>query len=125
MFGLTTTRRYNKLQKKHDELELKLKDYYLAKGENSLLQSKIRDLENQFAEVKKQIREQNEADLFFVSAKIQKKLLDGEPKENVQDLRLAQMAYQHQLELMQQPPYPNSFLQGLGLGGLFGKGLFK
>ena len=68
-----------------------------------------------------QIREQTEADLFFISAKIQKKLLDGEPKENVQDLRLQQLGLQGQLAQQQQSYQPSSFLDNIGLGGLFGR----
>ena len=82
----------------------------------SSLKQEVANLQGQLAEIKKQIREQTEADLFFVSAKIQKKLLDGEPKENMQDLNLQRLTYQKQLAQMAQPSSFPTFLQGLGLG---------
>ena len=118
MFGLVSEKRFNHLQKEKVELELKIKSLEGLSVANNDLRNEISLLKRELAEVKGKIREQTEADLFFISAKIQKKLLDGEPKENVQDLRLQQSLYQQQLAQMQQSPYGNSFLNGLGLGVL-------
>ena len=121
MFGLVSQRRFNTLEKEYEELKRKIHALEQLSIVNSSLRQEVATLQSQLAEVKKQIREQIEANLFFISAKIQKKLLDGEPKENVQDFRSQQMALQAQLAQMQQPSPSSSFLQGLGLGGFFGR----
>lgn len=74
-------------------------------------------LVREFNELVKKERVQNEADLFFISAKIQKKLLDGEPKENVSNLYSAQNYFQGQLQALSgayQMPY---YSQQAGLFG--------
>ena len=117
MFGLITQKKYDVLYKEHEALKTRIKLLEQLSLTNRNLKQEIHSLQGQLAEVKKQIREQTEADLFFISAKIQKKLLDGEPKANVQEPVLQQLAYQNQLALMQSP-YSTSFLGGLGLGAL-------
>ena len=116
MFGLVSQRRFNNLEKEYEVLKSKIKIAEQLSIVNSSLRQEVAVLQGQLAEIKKQIREQTEADLFFVSAKIQKKLLDGEPKENMQDLNLQRLTYQKQLAQMAQPSSFPTFLQGLGLG---------
>ena len=121
MFGLVSEKRYNTLTKEYEELKAKIRALEQLSASNSILRGEIATLQGQLVEVKKCLREQTEADLFFISAKIQKNLLDGKPKENV-DVLYLQQAYQQQLAAMQQQSfYGNSFLQGLGLGNLFGR----
>lgn len=122
MFGLVKQKRFNDLQEKYNRLQERIDECERIQSKNKELDNEIANLKGQLFEVRKQIREQTEADLYFISAKIQKKLLDGEPKENLVDLRLAQSAYQQHLAAMQQQTYPqSSFLAGLGLGNLFGR----
>jgi DNA primase large subunit len=98
--------RLNNLQKEYGELKLRLEHCKEIEAKNHILENEIIVLKNKIIEIEKQIREQTEADLFFISAKIQKKLLDGEPKENIQDLTMRQLNYQQLLFQMQQAsPY--------------------
>lgn len=113
MFGLVRESRLKELQKEYNELKLRLDRAREIEGQNQILQNEIQQLNNKIIELEKQIREQTEADLFFISAKIQKKLLEGEPKENINDLRLQQFAYQQQLQQMSN--YQSwSLLQAIG-----------
>ncbi len=122
MFGLVKKSNLIKLQKEYDKFQLQLDNCRKIEAQNKVLQDKIYQLELEIKTIKEKLREQIEADLFFISAKIQKKLLDGKPKENVQDLRLQQIAYQNQLAQMQQQTYPNPLYQALGsLGNIFGR----
>ena len=119
MFGLIKESRLKELQEEFDELKLRLDRCRETEAQNNILQGRIKVLEDNISELKKQIREQTEADLFFISAKIQKKLLDGEPKKNVENLNLQQLVYQQQLT-QQQLAYPYTFFPSSGLGGLSG-----
>jgi DNA primase large subunit len=113
VFGLVRESRLKELQKEYNELKLRLDRAREIEGQNQILQNEIQQLNNKIIELEKQIREQTEADLFFISAKIQKKLLEGEPKENINDLRLQQFAYQQQLQQMSN--YQSwSLLQAIG-----------
>ena len=56
-------------------------------AESNALKAKIKKLEDK-------LRVQNEADLFFTSAKIQHELLNGKTKEDVIDLLRQQNTYQ-------------------------------
>src|SRR3990167_9825589 len=98
MFRLVSKKRLDVLQKEYNELKLRIDRCREIEAKNIILNDRIYQLEVELRTAKEKIREQIEADLFFVSAKIQKKLLDGEPKENVQDLRLQQLAYQAQAQ---------------------------
>ena len=119
MFGLIKESRLKELQKEFYELKLRLDRCREIEAQNRLLRDKIQESENKISELKNQIRKQTKADLFFKSAKIQKKLLDGEPKENVKLLDLKKLAYQQQLAQMQLA-YPYNFFTGLGLSNPFG-----
>ena len=123
MFGLVTQKKLDKLQKEYDELSLRLDKCREVEAKNKIQQEEIYSLTSQLNALKFQIREQTKADLFFISAQIQKKLLEGEPKENMQDLRLQQIACQNMLSQQQQQFCQPSFLSGLGLGAgnLFGQ----
>jgi len=120
MFGLISEKKYRKLENEFETFksEVEAKKNFDAVGKN---QSDNRNLtlEIELRDLKIKLREQTEADLFFTSAKIMKKLLDGEPKQNVGELYDAQKTLMEQYRLAQQAsPYPSQFLQGLGLGSL-------
>lgn len=100
MLGLVRQTRFNELQKEYNELKLRLDNCREIELKNRILSNELQSSRVELAEVKSKLREQAEADFFFISAKIQKKLLE-EPKENVQDLKLQQMASQAQLGQMQ------------------------
>ena len=122
MFGLVRESRLKTLQKEYDELRLRLDKCREIEGQNEGLRKEINNQTTRIKELKGQIREQTEADLFFTSAKIQKKLLDGEPKENVRDLVLAQNLYQQNLAAQQQPAYQSSIFSLFGgLGNIYGR----
>ena len=118
MFKLVSQKRLDKLQEEYNELSLRLDNCREVETKNKRQQEEIFSLTSQLKAFRFQIREQTEADLFFISAKIQKKLLDGEPKENVQDLRLQQITYPQMLGQQQQQFSQPSFVDGLGLGRL-------
>jgi len=127
MFGLVKESRLKELQEKYVNLSRRIEWAKEKERENNQLCSELNKVIEGINNLKKQIREQTEADLFFISAKIQKKLLDGESKEKLQpDIQL-QHTYQQQLAQQQaaycSPFYSqtSSFLQGLGLGNLFGR----
>ena len=81
--------------------------------DNAELKSKLNSLRSKLTNTKKKIREQTEADLFFVTAKIQKELLEGKTKEEIAPL-YAQLQGLQQSHLEQQQ-------QGQSLrAGLFG-----
>ena len=105
MFGLVSQKRFDELQTKHyNQLQERIDEYNKIEVKNRELANELNSLNERLLKIEQQIREQTEADLFFISAKIQKKLLDGEPKENVQDLKLQQLASQSQLGQMQSSP---------------------
>lgn len=120
MFGLVKESRLIKLQKEYDELRLRLDGCREIEGKNKWLQDEINKLSNKIRDIENKVREQTEADLFFISAKIQKKLLDGEPKKNTQQLSLEQSVLQQQLALGQQQSY-NPFYALGGISNIFGK----
>jgi hypothetical protein len=114
MFGLVKESRFKELKKEYDDLFLRLDNCRRIEAENNILKSENQNLNTKIVEINKKIREQIEADLYFISAKIQKKLLDGETKEQVNDLRLQQMALQANLaQQWNLSPYP-------GLASIFG-----
>lgn len=85
---------------------------------NAKLKSDLASLRSELTIAKKKIREQTEADLFFVSAKIQKELLEGKTKEEVRPL------YEQQGRLYQE--WLAQGQQQMGsplLSGLLGRGL--
>ena len=122
MFGLISQKRFSELQKKCAELQCRLELHRDTEAKSRIVQEENTKLITEFNEVKKQVREQTEADLFFISAKIQKKLLDGEPKESVQNLYAQQGNFQEQLAHY----YSHSHSGGMGelfagtLGSLLG-----
>ena len=118
MFGLVTKKRLYGLQDKYDALQRWVEDCKKIENKSKELNDEINLLNRKITELKGQIREQTEADLFFVSAKIQNKLLDGEPKKNVYDLGLQQLALKQQLQ-QQAYNHVQSFGGGL-LQQLFG-----
>jgi predicted nuclease with TOPRIM domain len=118
MFGLVKESRLKDLQKEYDALKLRLENVSKIELKNSNLNNELRIIKNKLQELKTQISEQNEADLYFVSAKIQKKLLDGEKKENVQDLSIQQIYLQNLLAQAAPQNYGGGFLTGLGLSKL-------
>ena len=63
----------------------------------ALLEESLK-LVNRVNKAEKKEREQTEADLFFISAKIQDEILAGKRKENIQPLILRQNEFVHQLE---------------------------
>lgn len=75
----------------------------------------------ELAQLRAKVREQNEADLLFVSMQITKRLLGGEKKESPQ----VQMLINQQAALQNAYPY-GAYSQGygLGLGGVLG-GIFQ
>lgn len=111
------------------EIKEKNEDILYLKKQVSELSAQIIDfqvIKEQYPKVltelnatKTKVREQNEADLFFVSAQIQKKLLDGEPKENVRDLLDRQNYYQQLVQQMGQSPYGFFGLGNSGLSNLY------
>jgi DNA primase large subunit len=118
MFGLVTKKRLEELQEKYDSLQRRIEDCIRIENKSKELNDEINLLNRKITELKGQIREQTEADLFFVSAKIQNKLLDGEPKKNVYDLGLQQLALQQQMQ--QQSYNPGQSFGGGLLQQLFG-----
>jgi len=122
MFGLVKESRLKELQKKYDELRLRLGKCREIEERNEYLNKEINKQIARIKELEDKIREQTEADLFFTSAKIQKKLLDGEPKENVRDLVLAQNIYQQNLAAQQQSAYQSPLYSLFGgLGNIYGR----
>lgn len=124
MFGLVSQRRYEELEKEHEALKTRIREYEKIGIRNNELETQLRALEHQLVEVKSQIREQTEADLYFTSAKIQDRLLRGDKKEDMPELILQQGGYLQTLSQMQGQSYGNSFLQRLGLAGAQGLGRF-
>lgn len=120
----------SKLQISGDNLQMLMHERALWVEEKQKLAKTISTIEEdrrKFAgdvdRLSKQVREQNEADLFFVSAKICFELLQGKPKEDayIVTLRENQIRAQQQMAAM-----PSSCYSGMQqtaynpLGRLFG-----
>ena len=98
MFGIKA------LKEEVKSLNQKIENYEHDTRDKNELQRKANDLgtdniklKEENHQLKTKIREQNEADIFFSCEKIQKKLLEGEPKESVsQDYAAIQRAYAQQ-----------------------------
>lgn len=102
-------KRFSDLQEKYDKIQDSFVELDNLSQENKKLQTQLVELKVELQNTKQKVREQTEADLFFVSAKIQKKLLDGEPKEAVQGLLSQQQTFQNAL----QPQYNSYNLSSL------------
>src|SRR3990167_3271756 len=86
MFGIKT------LKKELQQVNSKLIEYKHDTRDKNVLEQNIQELrednskiKNKIDELKIKVREQTEADIYFSCAKISKKLLDGEPKESIQE----------------------------------------
>ena len=101
------------LNKQNLEYNKNLEDKYLQ-----VLKDK-EGLQGRAVKAEKKNREQTEADLFLISVKICKKLLEGEKKENMVDLFRRQSRLQ--MLAARQQPVPISLSGGLlGASSLFG-----
>ncbi|MDD4892407.1 MAG: hypothetical protein PHH73_00210 [Candidatus Rickettsiella isopodorum] len=106
------------LQTKVEVLEREYKD--LQNLYDNLILEKDR-LFTKLNKTNKKVREQTEADLFFISAKIQKKLLEGKTKESIKPLIYEQRnlerlyAQQQAQSSEQQSVYAQLF--GIGMNG--------
>jgi hypothetical protein len=123
MLGLIRVKRFNELKEKYDKIQNDLLEAEKIFTRNKELDLEISNLRHEIIETKSKIREQTEADLFFVSAKIQKKLLEGEKKENLQPEISLSLSYQNMLEQYNRPYISStsstSLLESLGLGSLY------
>lgn len=81
------------LQKINDDLSQKQTNH----------DTEIYKYKKELEEIKSKVREQTEADLFFSCAKIQKKLLEGESKENLSQEIIQRNNYYASLQNMQLP----------------------
>lgn len=124
MFGLVREKRLKELQIKYDVLQNRIDECEKIQTRNKELETELYSLRTELTTIKAQIREQTEGDLFFISAKIQKELLDGKTKKDIEPLYSQQIAYQNLLAQQQSNMYShypqNSLLSQLGFGGLFG-----
>lgn len=117
-----------KLKEQEDKIQsLNNKIENLNKIEN--INGEIKEINYQLVDrvnkVEKQIREQTEADLFFISAKIQDELLHGAKKEDLHTQADKQNALQGQLRQMQGEQMAMSYNTNpfLGVLGSLGRAL--
>lgn len=99
----------------------KLQDKYFAefaeiKNENFRLKNQISVLERSNEEFKSKLREQNEADTLLQCKRIEKKILDGEKKEQLNP-ELQHLAALQKAAMNYQPGTGN-LARALGLSGL-------
>ena|SRR3990167_7761187 len=114
MFGIKA------LKKELQEVNDKLNKYEHDTRDKNALERKVSTLEtdnhrfeSEVAQLKIQIREQTEADIYFSCAKISKNLLDGEPKETLTQ----EINYRNSLMQQLQAQAPFSISQTLGATG--------
>ena len=89
--------------------------------ENAQLKLDLSSLRSELITIKEKIREQTEADLFFISAKIQKELLEGKTKEEISPLHARQKALQQMAAQQGQSQYSGLSGFGQGIGNLLGR----
>lgn len=116
MFGIKLRKLIKDLTKEVDDLRRELAQRQSLVEKNTELYSRNTQLTSKNRKLTKKVREQTEADLFFASAKIQKDLLDGKTKKEVEADYSRIWDYQRQLQQLQaQSSFPSwNLLQGLG-----------
>jgi len=122
MFGLVSEKKFKELERKYVKSQARVSSLEGLEKINSQLKSHNLTLQAEINDIKKKLRSQTEADLFFECAKIQKKLMEGEKVENLQSNIERRLAYEASLQQMaNQTAIPrNSLLQALGCGGWLG-----
>ena len=114
-------KKVERLEKEIIELQKERTNTFAITAENYKLKEEDTKLKTENAELKGKIRTQTEADLYFISAKIQKELLEGKKVDELQKDRDYQLALQASLAQQQQQSYnPYSGLSAI-LGGAFGR----
>jgi len=106
MFGLITEKRFDELKKERDELFARIENCKKIEENSKSINETFDQLRATIRDLESKIRKQNKADLFFVSAKIQKQLLEGKKEEELRTLINQQAFYQQELQRQQQNIYP-------------------